>query len=130
MTREVSCVCAGMALAVCSDMATKYDTVQRLLPLSWPELASLFDDSSLHRLKQVWARDDVTALVLFENQQRDSASYGDRSAVAVGPGCTYKTIAEVAGGYLNDVLDEKQQAVAYAAKASDAKLSKLRVVSL
>jgi len=115
MTRLQLRVRAGIALALCPDMATSYDRTDRLLPLSWDELSGLFDGASLRPLRALWARQDVMALVLFENQQPESASYLNRSALAVGPGCTYASVGEVAHGYLHEA-DERQDAVAYCAK--------------
>ena len=43
------------------------------------------------------------ALVMFENPDLSSSHFGKRTALRVGPGCTYKTPVECVGRHLNDL---------------------------
>lgn len=48
-------------------------------------------------------RDDVAGICIFENLDMWSSNLGESSALAYGPGCTYKTIDDLKGQHLGDV---------------------------
>lgn len=56
----------------------------------------------------------VSHLVLFENLDFCSSNFGQRTALIVGPGCTY-TLEQAAGNRLGDVPSRFQYPVAYCA---------------
>jgi hypothetical protein len=55
----------------------------------------------------------ATAVVLFRNQQMDSSSFGQQTIMVVGPECTYKSVEEVDGKWLNDAPSQRQHAIAW-----------------
>jgi hypothetical protein len=70
----------------------------------------------LEQINALLDRDDVDGLISFENQQMDSSSFGVRTQVAYGPGCTYKKPEDVEGKWLNDLPSQRQYPVSYAEK--------------
>lgn len=52
-------------------------------------------------------------LVVFENQQFDSSSFGLQTCVLVGPAYTYKTLAQVESSWLNDLPSQRQYPTYY-----------------
>jgi hypothetical protein len=80
--------------------------------LTEPQFLELFDPSVHDRLKAVAGRPDVEALVCCECLQLDSSFAGHRTAVALGPGCTYQ-VEEIEKGFrLGDVPSRFQYPVA------------------
>jgi hypothetical protein len=77
------------------------------------ELFAMFDKSVQDKLNALLAKQGVDGLVVFENEIFVSSDFGARTAVAVGSGCTYKTIAECEGGYLNEPPSQRQYPFAY-----------------
>ena len=75
---------------------------------TWPEFLNDFDSSLHEQLKTISCRYGVVALVLFENVQMDSSAFGRRTALAVGPNCTYKSVAACEGRWLNDSPSQRQ----------------------
>jgi hypothetical protein len=55
----------------------------------------------------------VTAVVLFRNQNFDSSSFGNTSMLLVGPGCTFKSPKDCEGKWLNDLPSQRQQPIAW-----------------
>lgn len=74
-----------------------------LTPLTADEFFAAFDPSIHDKLRALLDRPDVAGMVVFENLQMDSPAFGARSALAFGPGCTYKTPDELRGKRLGDV---------------------------
>jgi hypothetical protein len=72
-----------------------------------------FDPEVHDRLRRVASKEQVTCLVLFENQMFDSSEFGRRTAVMIGPPFTYKKLSDVEGGWLNDLPSQRQYPVAY-----------------
>lgn len=60
----------------------------------------------------------VTAVVCFENLDMDSSQLGARTAVIVGPECTYKDVEACQGQHLGDVPSRFQWPVVYCRKES------------
>lgn len=57
----------------------------------------------------------ATHVVLAENLQADSPQYGRRTALCVGPECTYRTPQECEDRWLRDLPSERQYFIEYAA---------------
>lgn len=87
-----------------------------LQQLTLAQLEERFPEDVRPKLRALLAREGTVALVLYENQQLDSSAFGDSTAVAVGPGRTYKTVEEAAAGHLNDLPSQRQYPVAYVAR--------------
>lgn len=47
------------------------------------------------------------AVVLFENVQMDSSSFGERKMVVVGPGCSIESVAACEDKWLNDLPSQR-----------------------
>lgn len=84
--------------------------------LSRSELFETFDASVHDRLEAMLAKDDVVGAVVFVNQMLDSSECDKTSAMAYGPGCTYKTLKEASSGHLGDVPSRMQHPVSYYTK--------------
>ena len=78
------------------------------------DLCARFAPDTRVKLEAIAAREGVEALVLFQNQQFDSSACGDISALAIGPSCTYQTVAELEGNHLGDLPSQRKYPVAYA----------------
>jgi hypothetical protein len=79
--------------------------------LSLPELLELFDPEVHQRLESLSSRPGAS-LVVYESRDLSSSRLGDRTALLVGPGCTYSSVAE-APAWLGDLPSERQQAIAF-----------------
>ena len=95
-------------------MTAAAQTSPRLKEITVEELLKLFDPSVHDSIRRIAAKPGVTDLVVFENLQMDSSRFGDRSAVIVGPGCTYKSLEEIAGLHLGDLPSQRKYPVAFA----------------
>jgi len=84
--------------------------------ISFEELLALFDESVHRQLREVFSLPITTGMVVFENQQMDSSRFGERTAVIVGPECTYKTVQECEGRHLHDLPSQRQYATYYTEK--------------
>lgn len=84
--------------------------------LTKEEMLAMLDESVHGRIEELLRRSDVTHLVIFENQMMDSSCFGDRTAMIVGPGCTYKDLEAVKGAWLYDLPSQRQYPVAYYTK--------------
>ncbi|RLC75316.1 MAG: hypothetical protein DRI61_15115 [Chloroflexi bacterium] len=84
--------------------------------LTFEALSSKFDPSVRDRLKRLWDEPNTTALVLFECRDFWSSRFGQRSALAVGPGRTYVHWKACEGKWLNNLPSQRLHAVAYAEK--------------
>jgi len=56
---------------------------------------------------------DATGLVLFENLQMDSSSYGRMTAMLIGPTNTYKSVEDCEGKFLGELPSHRQYPVAW-----------------
>lgn len=75
---------------------------------------ALFDPIVHATLANRWAlHPDAEAFVVFENLMLDSSACGERTAVVVGPSCTFKSVAWCEGKWLNDLPSQRQYAVGY-----------------
>lgn len=83
---------------------------------SWLELLAMFPKEVWVALEELRAREDVSHIVVFENPMLDSSQCGRRTAVAIGPGCTYKTLDEVRGRCLGQTPSVQQWPAYYFAK--------------
>ncbi len=57
---------------------------------------------------------EASHIVCFENLQMDSSAFGARTAVMVGPTCTYKSVDELREGHLGQVPSMFQYPTCYA----------------
>ena len=79
-----------------------------LSQISLGQMLALMEESVRNRVLALARNPGTTQLVFFENQMLDSSSRGQSTVLAIGPSCTYKTIAEVAGKWLNDLPSQRQ----------------------
>lgn len=80
--------------------------------LTLDQLFDLFDPLVHGELEAQLSREGVAALVVFEDLNPESLYFGGRTAVAVGAGCTYITVAECEGGFIEHAM-QRQYAIAY-----------------
>lgn len=80
------------------------------------EFLKLFSEEVHNLILQNFARVDVNGLVCFENQTLDSSSLGRRTAMIVGPGCTYKSHEDCIGKHLYDLPSQRQYPTVYVEK--------------
>lgn len=59
-------------------------------------------------VKSMAEKTAATGLVLFRNMDMSSSNFGCSSIVAIGPTCTYKTVEDCEGTYLNDMPSQRQ----------------------
>lgn len=92
----------------------KHPITGEIAEITLPELLDRFDVDVRERVKDLALRSpDVAAIVVMENRQLDSSCLGQRSALAVGPGCTYKLEDVVQANFrLGDVPSRFQYPVA------------------
>lgn len=88
--------------------------------IGFDELLGKFDSDIHERLRTLINQEGVAALVVFENHQMDSSSFGARSAIAVGPGCSHHSVSSVKKLWLNDLPSQRQYPVAYAVRPDQA----------
>lgn len=69
---------------------------------------ALFDLDVHSQLENQLTRPGVEALVVFECQQMDSSSFGNRSALVVGKPFTYKSVADCEGKWLKDLPSQRE----------------------
>lgn len=84
--------------------------------ITFEQLLEMFDPDVHPRLKDNFKQTHVTGMVVFENQQMDSSRFGHRTAMIVGPQCTYKTVEECEGKHLHDLPSQRQYATAFVRK--------------
>lgn len=89
--------------------------------ITFERLLKLFDESTHADLRRLAKRPDVSHLVVFENRQLDSSRAGDRTAVIIGPGCSYKTLDAVRGLHLHDLPSQRQYPASYVVLDNQAK---------
>ena len=77
------------------------------------ELFALFDQSVHGLLKAALKRPDTEGLLVFENQQMDSSSFGRRSAVRFGPNCTYINPSSAEGKWLYGLPSQRQYLIGF-----------------
>jgi hypothetical protein len=71
-------------------------------------------DESVHlAIEASIVKNKATHLVLFENQDFCSSKFGARTAVCVGPECTYKKPEECNNHWLNDLPSQRQYATTF-----------------
>lgn len=87
---------------------------RKLTELTLEHLLDRFQAQVWDKILEQAARPDVTHIVVFENQDLCSSRLGDRTALAIGPGCTYQNIDEVASKWLHDLPSMRQYPVAVA----------------
>jgi DNA polymerase III epsilon subunit-like protein len=82
--------------------------------ITFDELLEEFDESVHEAICRSIGKNDATHIVVAENVQLDSSLLGARTAMAVGPTCTDKTVEECEGRWLNDLPSQRQYFVRYA----------------
>lgn len=75
--------------------------------ITMKELCDMFDKSVHEAIERISKRDDVSHVVVFENQDFCSSEFGKRTAMIIGPGCTYKTLDDIKNRYLNDLPSQR-----------------------
>lgn len=78
------------------------------------ELLALFDPAVHDKIKAAAKRMQASHIVVAHNLQMDSSQFGHRTALCVGPACTYHTPAECEGKYLNDLPSQRMYFKEYA----------------
>lgn len=76
--------------------------------LSWQEFVGQFDLSTHKQLEEQRRKPGVVALVCAENHMFESSCFGRRSALIVGPDCTYKSVESCEGKWLYDLPSQRQ----------------------
>ena len=76
--------------------------------ISLEDIMRVYAVDDQEKINKLLERTDVDGLIVFENMQMDSSSFAARSVVAYGPGCTYKSPADVEGKWLNDLPSQRQ----------------------
>ena len=82
--------------------------------ITMKELLELFDPEVHSAIAASIERCAATHVVVAENQQMDSSQLGRRTAMVVGPTCTYRTLEECEGKWLFDLPSQRQYFVAFA----------------
>jgi hypothetical protein len=72
------------------------------------ELLKDFSPEGREKVLRSARHTNADALVLFENVQMDSSQFGSQSVLCVGPTCTYKSVQETDGRWLNDLPSQRQ----------------------
>ena len=85
--------------------------------ITMEELVGEFDPSVSDALWEKWRREEVDGMVVFENLDMCSSHLGEKTAMIVGPECTYKSVAECEKKWLNDLPSMRKYAVRYAEKS-------------
>jgi len=82
------------------------------------ELLTHFDLSVQDAIDALFKRDGVSHLVEFVNVAFDSSAFGANSVLSIGPGCTWKTLAEVESKvkWLKDLPSQRQYPQYYVRK--------------
>jgi hypothetical protein len=89
--------------------------VTNIKDITLDALIALFDPSVHDRLRELAKRETVSHLVVFEVLDLSSSQLGHRTAVAIGPGCTYTQLYQIKNQRLGDVPSRFQYPVAAAA---------------
>ncbi len=79
-----------------------------LFQISLGQLLALMDPSVRDRVLALARNPGTTHLVFFENQMLGSSACGKSTVLAIGPSCTYKTLADVQGKWLYDLPSQRQ----------------------
>ncbi len=79
-----------------------------LSQINLSQLLALMDESVRSRVIALALKPGTTQLVFFENQMLDSSACGQSTVLAIGPSCTYKTLADVQGKWLHDLPSQRQ----------------------
>lgn len=96
--------------------------------LSWKELMDLVKaepfkpeiiNAILTGIETLAKRPGVTHIVVFENINLDASQGGRKTAVVVGPSCTYKSLDDVRDKHLGSAPSDHQYPVYYWAKESE-----------
>ena len=63
--------------------------------VTWNEMLAELDESVHEAIKDAAAINQASAIVVIENLDMWSSRHGDKSALCVGPTCTYKRVEDV-----------------------------------
>jgi hypothetical protein len=88
--------------------------VTKIKDITLDALIGMFDPAVHEKLRAMAGREGVSHLVVFENLQMDSSNPGARTAIAVGPGCTYHHVYQVKDQHLGDLPSRFQYPLAAA----------------
>lgn len=67
-----------------------------LKEITLAEVKEMFDESVHSNIDTAYGRPGVDALVVYENIDFASSSFGERSALVVGPRCSVRTLEDAA----------------------------------
>ena len=87
-----------------------------LKKITLEELIAKFDPSVHEKIRRIAGKEGTTHMVLFENVDFSSSRFGACSALAIGPGNTYRTLEEVENAHLGDLPSERKYPTAYVEK--------------
>lgn len=77
-------------------------------------LLDQFDEEVHDKIREAIKSTQATHIVLFENLDMSSSSLGKRTALCVGPSCTFKSPEDCEGKHLNDLPSQRQYPTGYA----------------
>jgi hypothetical protein len=84
------------------------------------EFLTLFDETVHETIKQRFSIQNVTGIVCFETQALEliAAGRARRTAVIVGPTCTFKSVDDCQGKWLGDLPSERLYPSVYVEKGT------------
>lgn len=83
--------------------------------MDFEDLLALFEPSVRTAIRAAALSCDATHVVCFEDLDVCSSELGKRTAVCMGPTCTYKSPEDTGGKWLNDLPCRRQYPRVYAA---------------
>jgi hypothetical protein len=81
--------------------------------VTYKEFLELFSDEAQPKMRALFMKPEVRAVVVFENDNEDSSEYGSKTAVKIGPTCKVKSIQAVEGTFIGDWMLGQAQVAAY-----------------
>lgn len=90
-----------------------------MIEMTYDELLEQFHENVHQQIKESVERNRGTHVVMAVNQQLDSSRCGEKTAMCVGPDCTYKTPDECEGKWLNDLPSQRQYFTHFAEVGED-----------
>ncbi len=88
-----------------------------IVKVGYYELLRLASPEIEHLIMAGCTRKGADGYAVFRVEQMDSSAYGKISFMLFGPGCTYKTIDEVAGRHLGQTPSQFAYPFAYWSKS-------------
>jgi hypothetical protein len=88
--------------------------VTRLDKVPMKDLLEKFDLKTQSVIEERMKKLEASHVVCFENLQMDSSAFGARTALMVGPTCTYKTVDEIREHRMGELPSVFQYPTCYA----------------